>query len=119
MKKYHIKMNDKVFEIEIEEALNGISSLATSSEDLVSQSVETAVKSSNNEGEEILAPLPGTVLTLSAPEGTSVKQGDVVMVLEAMKMENEIVAPKDGTIHKIHVDKGTSVITGECLLVMV
>ncbi len=67
---------------------------------------------------EITSPLPGTVLKIVASEGQAVKSGDIIMILEAMKMENEIVAPADGTISAIKVSVGASVQTGDLLATM-
>lgn len=67
-------------------------------------------------GEVITAPLPGTVLDLKVATGDHVKTGQVLLVLEAMKMENEIVAPKDGTVEEILVKKGSAVTTGDPLV---
>ena len=64
-------------------------------------------------GDPITAPMPGTILDIKVQVGDAVKYGQVVMILEAMKMENEIVAPKDGTITSVAVTKGASVDTNQ------
>ena len=64
-------------------------------------------------GEKVLSPLPGVIIEISVKEGQQVKQGQKVVVLEAMKMENEIPAPKDGTITEIHVHKGDTLQEGD------
>ncbi|MEL7601961.1 MAG: biotin/lipoyl-containing protein [Bacillota bacterium] len=69
-------------------------------------------------GETISAPMPGTILSVSVKQGDTVKKGQVLMVLEAMKMENEIVSPKDGVIASVSVCAGTSVNTGVALCVI-
>ena len=61
------------------------------------------------------APMPGTILAVNVSNGASVKKGDVLMILEAMKMENEILAPSDGTVTSVAVSKGASVATGALL----
>ena len=66
-------------------------------------------------GVKITAPMPGKVLSVKAPVGTAVTKGQVVMILEAMKMENEIVAPQDGTVASIDVAEGGSVEAGAVL----
>ena len=65
-------------------------------------------------GANVIAPMPGTVLNVVAPVGTAVKAGDVILILEAMKMENDIVAPCDGTVASVAA-KGTSVNTDDVL----
>ena len=60
--------------------------------------------------------MPGTIVSVNVSDGQAVKKGDVLVVLEAMKMENEIKAPKDGTITGISVNKGESVDTGATLV---
>jgi glutaconyl-CoA/methylmalonyl-CoA decarboxylase subunit gamma len=67
-------------------------------------------------GELMEAPMPGTILDIRVSEGQAVKAGDIILILEAMKMENELVAPADGTIAKIHTSKGTAVSTGDALV---
>ncbi|MBQ2403979.1 MAG: biotin/lipoyl-binding protein, partial [Lachnospiraceae bacterium] len=64
------------------------------------------------------APMPGKILGVKASAGQAVKQGQVILVLEAMKMENEIVAPQDGTIATINVNTGDSVEPGATLATM-
>ena len=64
-------------------------------------------------GEKVLSPLPGVIIEISVKEDQQVKQGQKVVVLEAMKMENEIPAPKDGTITEIHVHKGDTLQEGD------
>ena len=69
-------------------------------------------------GEAVSAPMPGTILKVNVTQGQAVKAGDVLVVLEAMKMENEIVAPCDGTVAQVVVSKGSSVNTGDALVVI-
>lgn len=66
-------------------------------------------------GEKIDAPLNGTVLDVKVSSGTAVKKGDLLLIIEAMKMENEILAPKDGTITSVAVQKGSTVNAGDAL----
>lgn len=70
------------------------------------------------DGEAVVCPMPGTILDIKFATGSTVKSGDVVVILEAMKMENEIVAPCDGKIAQISVNKGASVNAGEPLFVI-
>lgn len=69
-------------------------------------------------GETVAAPMPGTVLRVEVTQGQAVKSGQLLVVLEAMKMENEILAPKDGTVAQIVAPKGSTVDTGSPLIVL-
>ena len=62
--------------------------------------------------------MPGNILDVKVANGSAVKAGDVLVVLEAMKMENDIVAPQDGTVAAINVNKGDSVEAGQSLVVV-
>lgn len=66
-------------------------------------------------GTPVKSPMPGTILKVNATAGQKVKEGDILFILEAMKMENEIVAPTDGTVSQIIANKGASVATDEVL----
>ena len=66
--------------------------------------------------EVISSPMPGTILSINVEAGKNVKKGDVLVVLEAMKMENEIMAPKDAVVAAVHVNKGDSVDSGTPLV---
>ena len=69
-------------------------------------------------GEVVKSPMPGNVLKINVQQGQKVNEGDVLIVLEAMKMENDIVAPKSGTVAQLVVSKGTVVETGAPLVVI-
>lgn len=69
-------------------------------------------------GEKVAAPMPGTILSVNVSNGATVKKGDVLFILEAMKMENEIMAPCDGTIGGLNVTKGATVESGMLLCVI-
>ncbi len=69
-------------------------------------------------GENVLSPMPGNILSIRIQNGVSVKKGQVLMILEAMKMENEIIAPRDGTIVSVKVASGAAVDTGAVLCVL-
>ena len=69
-------------------------------------------------GETITAPMPGNILRIEVTNGAAVKAGQILIVLEAMKMENEILAPRDGTVAQIIVQKGSTVETGSPLVVL-
>lgn len=69
-------------------------------------------------GTKIASPMPGTILDVKCKEGAAVKKGDVLLILEAMKMENEIISPTDGTIKQVLVAKGASVNSGDVMVVI-
>ncbi len=137
MRKFQIKVDGKVYEVEVEEVGGNESSVGTVSvpqpvaakakEEPVSQ--KTVAKPSSGPapakapavavaGEEVAAPMPGKVLQLKVAEGDSVKDGDTLLILEAMKMENEIIANTSGSIKKINVAANDMVDTGDVLLVI-
>ena len=69
-------------------------------------------------GEPVNSPMPGTILRVEVAQGAAVKEGQLLVVLEAMKMENEILAPKDGTVAQVVVEKGSHVETGSPLIIL-
>ncbi len=69
-------------------------------------------------GEPVNSPMPGTILRVEVAQGAAVKEGQLLVVLEAMKMENEILAPKDGTVAQVVVQKGSHVETGSQLIIL-
>ena len=69
-------------------------------------------------GEAVTAPMPGNILRVNVTAGQAVKEGDLLCVLEAMKMENEIFAPKAGTVAQVLVSKGSTVDTGATMVVI-
>ncbi len=69
-------------------------------------------------GEVVKAPMPGNILKVNVTQGQAVKEGDVLVILEAMKMENEIMAPKSGTVNQVLVTKGATVDTDAPLVVI-
>lgn len=91
---------------------------ATAPAALVAEPVAKTEPVVAGEGEKVSAPLPGNILDVKVSAGMNVKQGDILCILEAMKMENEIVAPKDGNIVTVAATKGSSVNTGDLLFVI-
>lgn len=111
MKKYRVNVNGTVYEVEVEE-ITGSAAPAVPAAPAAPASAAPAG------GEQIKSPMPGNILSVSVKDGQSVKKGDVLMVLEAMKMENEIMCPCDGTVASVNVQKGASVETGTLLCVI-
>ena len=125
MSKYRITFEGRVYEMDVE-LVDGNSTrpAATRTETKeskpapVSQNskpVAAAPKSVSNKAGAVAAPMPGTIMSIKKEEGTAVKAGEVVLVLEAMKMENDIVSPVDGTIIKMNCKAGGTVAGGEIL----
>ena len=117
-KTYHVKLNGKVYEVEIEEVKVGESIAPTTQTLEKSQSKVKKEERIISGSESITAPMPGTITNILVKENDSVKKGQVLAILEAMKMENEIVAPFNGAIISISVDKGQNVNSGDTLLKM-
>lgn len=118
LKKYRVKMNNKLYEMEIELLSEEANMSIEDTQGLKPANETAAVPSASGDGAPILAPLPGVVLDIKHSAGAVVKKGDLLLILEAMKMENEVFAPANGVIKEVLTSKGNSVTTGECLLVM-
>ena len=110
MKKYRVTVNGTVYEVELEE-LTGTAPAA-------SAPVSAPAAPAPANGETIASPMPGTILAVNVKDGQSVKKGDVLFLLEAMKMENEILAPCDGTVTSVSTAKGATVESGTLLCVL-
>ena len=110
MKKYRVNVNGSLYEIEIEE----MSAPATMSA-ATPAAPAAPVAAAPAGGQKVEAPMPGTILDIKVQAGQSVKKGDVLVILEAMKMENEIMAPCDGKVTGVNVRKGDSVETAALL----
>ncbi len=105
MKNYTITVNGTVYDVTVEEGAAG--SAASAPKAAAPAGAAGSVK--------VNAPMPGKILSVKASAGQAVKKGDVIMILEAMKMENEVVAPQDGTVASINVAAGDSVEAGAVL----
>lgn len=114
MKKYRVNVNGTAYEVEIEE-MTGAPAAAPVAAPAAAAAPTPAA---GGAGESINAPMPGNILAVNVAAGDTVKKGQVLMVLEAMKMENEIVATRSGTIAQIAVSKGAVVETGAVLAVI-
>lgn len=128
--KYIVTINNNNYEVEVEQGsatLKGTNEVAVGSvktidgKKLKSEETSTQPKTelnTNGVGEPLKSPMPGQILDIKVSVGDSVKQGDVLFILEAMKMENEITTTKDGVITQISVTKGTIVATNDVLAVI-
>lgn len=113
MKKFNIKVNGTNYEVEVEEISSSGSAPAQTSAPAASPAAPKAVA---GEGAPVKAPMPGTINKVNCSRGASVKKGDILIVLEAMKMENEILAPQDGTVTSVTVSVGDSVNSDDILV---
>ena len=109
MKKYRVNVNGTAYEVEIEE-MAGAPVAAP-----VAAPAAAPAPAASGAGESINAPMPGNLLSVNVAAGDTVKKGQVLMVLEAMKMENEIMAPRDGKVTAVAVAKGAAVESGALL----
>lgn len=130
MRRFSIKVNGVAYDVEVEE--NGavsapIASVPAAAPRAAVQApvaapaaapvAAPAPAATGATGSEVVkAPMPGTIISVNVATGDSVKKGQVLVVLEAMKMENEIVSPVDGTVASINTTKGSSVNAGELLV---
>ena len=106
MKKFHITVNGNAYEVEVEEI--GASAPAAAP--------AAPVAAAPAGGTVITCPMPGTIIDIKVAAGDSVAEGQVLVIFEAMKMENEIVAPCAGTVASVNCGKGDSVDSGSVLL---
>lgn len=112
MKNLRITVNGTAYDVQVEE----LGASAGGSAAPAAPAKAAAAPKAVGAGEKVAAPMPGTIVSVNVSNGQSVKKGDVLVVLEAMKMENEIKAPADGTVTSVAVAKGESVDTGATLV---
>ena len=110
MKKYRVTVNGTIYEIELEEMTGAPAAPAAA------PAAPAAAPAAG--GEKVTSPMPGTILAVNVAVGDTVKRGQVLMILEAMKMENEIMCPRDGKIASVNTSKGSSVESGTLLCVI-
>lgn len=133
MKKFKVTVNGKAYEVEVEE-MGGAPAAAPAPQAAAAPAQAApaapapvpaatpapAVGGPIPEGAiTVKAPMPGKISALKAEAGKAVKRGDIILVLEAMKMQNDITATADGTLHEIRVNPGDNVKTGDVLAVIV
>ena len=123
MSKYRITVEGKTYEMDVELiGANGtvVAPVAKAAAPVVAAPkaapAPVAAKPAEVGSGSVVAPMPGTILKVLKATGDAVKAGEVVLILEAMKMENEITAPADGTVASIPVAKGASVNSGDTLM---
>ena len=129
MRKFNITVNGIAYEVEVEEvgAMESITPVRPAPVAAAPAAPKAAPAPAPKAapkaapvagGTKVNAPMPGTILDVKVQQGASVKKGDVLVILEAMKMENEILAPQDGTVAQVNVTKGASVNSGDVLAVL-
>ena len=131
--KYKVTLNGRTYEVEVEagkamlldeyeaivpSAPAAAPVAAAPAAPVAAPAAAPAAPAATAAGEAVTAPMPGTILKVNVQNGQAVKEGDLLCVLEAMKMENEIMAPKSGTVAQVVTSKGASVSTGDVLVVI-
>ena len=116
-KHYKVTVNGSVYDVTLETETTAAPAAAPAAAP-VPAAAPAAAPAAPAAGTQITSPLPGTVLSINVTNGQAVKSGDVLFVLEAMKMENEIMAPSDGTVASISVAQGAAVDPGTLLCVL-
>jgi len=125
MRKFNITVNGVSYDVEVEEIKDGMSSptprvaapAAPVAKPVASKPASKPAPAAAPTGATTVeAPMPGNIWKVEVKEGQAVKSGDVLVILEAMKMENEIVAPADGVVASIHVAEGAAVNGGDILV---
>ena len=120
MKNYTITVNGNVYDVTVEEGTgNGAPAAKATAPKAAPKAAAKAAAPAGAQGAvKVNAPMPGKILKVNVNAGTAVKKGDVLLVLEAMKMENEICAPQDGTVATVECAAGDSVESGKVLVSM-
>lgn len=126
--KYKVTLNNRIYEVEVEmgqamliDEYDAVAPAAPAAPTAVPAALAAPVAvpaAALASGEVVKAPMPGNILKINVAPGQKVEEGDVLIVLEAMKMENEIVATKSGTVAQVAVSKGAVVETGTPLVVI-
>lgn len=125
MRRFNIKVNGKAYEVEVEELSASSQSAAKSAPEVKpteavteSEKAAPAPTGASAGSSSIKAPMPGTINAVKVTAGETIKKGQVIAILEAMKMENNIVAPEDAVVAGICVTQGQSVNTGDVIITL-
>ncbi len=117
MKNYTITVNGNVYDVTVDEGASNAAVAAPQAQ--APKKAAPAPKKAAPAGAagavKVASPMPGKILSIKASAGQAVKRGEVLLILEAMKMENEVVAPQDGTVASINVTEGAMVESGDVL----
>lgn len=129
--KYRITLNDRVYEVEVERGVAQVTKeydyvapapvaapIAAAPVAAAAPAAASAPAPIAAAGDQVSAPMPGTILNVLVSVGDTVAEGQNLMVLEAMKMENEILSPKAGKVVQLAVSKGSTVATGDLLAII-
>jgi len=119
--KYKVRLNDKLYEVEVDQSeamMVSVSDASVSPAAPAAPTAQSAAPVSVGDGELVSSPLPGNIMEIKVAAGQSVKRGQVLVLIEAMKMENEVLAPRDGVVKQIIASKGALVETGAPLLTL-
>lgn len=124
MKTYTITVNGVAYDVTVEEGTGAVAAPVAAPAAAPKAAPAPAAKAAAPAASgaagavKVNAPMPGKILAVKTQVGAAVKKGDVILVLEAMKMENEIVAPQDGTVASVNVSVGASVESGEVMVTL-
>ena len=122
MKNYTITVNGNVYDVTVEEGTGAVAAAPVAAAPKAAPKAAPAPKAAAPAGAQggvkVNAPMPGKILGVKVAAGQTVKKGDVLVVLEAMKMENEIVAPQDGTVASVNTSVGEQVEAGAVLVTL-
>lgn len=117
MKQLKVTVNGTVYDVCVEE-VGEVASAPVAVAPVAAAPATSVAPAAAASGEAVSAPMPGTILSVNVTAGQAVKKGDVLCVLEAMKMENEIYAPRDGEVASVSVSKGEAVESGKTLITL-